>query len=268
MDKIINPCEICIEEACEGKFNCHCSTCKQYDKCNKFLSATIRITTKCTQSCGHCCFECSPEKSDFMSVEMSEKIKKFIEHNHIRYLNIMGGEFYCHPQWEKILSNLLSSNVIISRIVTNGDWYKNDRNKILKFFKNKDNFLISISKDKWHTNKYADKAFEFLQDNKIVSNICEKLTEESIVPLGRGQLIYSNHYCMFGTFCGQPDNMYSILIDEIGKIYKCTMGIWDYADVDNYMFDFRKRFKEFNQVFYGTFVPNCKSCNMAFNLKR
>jgi len=65
---------------------------------------------------------------------------------------------------------------------------------------------------------------------------------------------------MFGTYC-QGSNKYQIMIDEEGQIYKCAMGIWNYASVDEYLEGgFDERFKEFHQVFNSVFIGSCSSC--------
>jgi len=263
MRRIIDPCSICVEEQCGGKRTCNCETCSQQKECNKFLSATVRITTKCTQSCGHCCFSCSPKSNDFMTIEMAEKISKFAENNGVRYFNIMGGEFYCHPEWKEILHILIPS-VQIARVVSNGDWYETQKEEILDFFKKYNNVHISISDDKWHTNKFSKQAQEYLQSNNIISNIGTGiLKDEGLVPIGRAQYEYS-FYSFMGSYCSKPDSKYSFLIDEKGEIYKCGFGVWNYADVDSYMTDFRPRFKEVGMNFEKTFIPSCKSCYRSY----
>ena len=62
------------------------------------------LLQKCTQSCSHCCFSCSPNNNIFMSTETASKIKMFLINNNInKRINIMGGEFFCHPNWKEII---------------------------------------------------------------------------------------------------------------------------------------------------------------------
>ena len=258
-------CDICIEETCKGEHNCHCDTCVLSAKCYRRLHPTIRITNRCTQRCMHCCFNSSPESKVFMSIEQAEKTMKFLTSNEISFCQIMGGEFFCNPDWFEIMS-LIVQNVKFTRIVSNGDWAHNEKvkEKFAKFIDlYKKSIRISISNDKWHTNYNNDAAELFLKETGVNYNIPEKdyMCEDSIVPVGRGELAGGGFYNYMGTFCSQNDEKYGFLIDEIGNIYKCPMGILNYAVIDNYLDGgFAKKFKEFNQKFYKIFIPSCSSC--------
>lgn len=260
----MNPCDICIDEKCNGKKNCDCLNCKMQSECNKYLKPTIRITTKCTQSCSHCCFSCSPEGNKMMSLKMARKIKLFLDNNEIKVINLMGGEFFCNPDWFGII-DILAKNLIDVRLVTNGDWANSYKLKeiLLLLLKANNNIHLSISKDKWHTNQYIDLAEQFCLDNNIKYNVAtkEETTNDSIVPIGKSKW-ETNFYSLFACHCEHPDKHYSFLIDENGTIFKCGFGIWDYANIDEYLQGgFAKRFKRFNQVFYNkTFIPNCRVC--------
>ena len=82
------PCDICLEEKCDGKHDCHCDTCSLKDKCYRKLHATIRITNKCTQECSHCCFASSPKSNIMMSIEKAKEIAKFFIVNSLHQLNL------------------------------------------------------------------------------------------------------------------------------------------------------------------------------------
>ena len=256
----MNPCDICIEEECKGEKNCNCETCKVKNECTKFLHPTIRITTKCTQSCSHCCFSCSPEKSDFMSIETAWKIRNFLNKHEINVINLMGGEFYCNPDWKEILSALIEG-LGFCRLTSNGDWAGEDNYyEFINEFKRYDNLKISISKDKWHTNKNVDKAEELLKLNNINFNITtdEETTDESVVPIGRSKWESFNMFGMFAMYCNKPYNKYAFLIDEVGEIFKCAMGAWRFTDIEDK--DFKNRFKQFNQAFYKSHIMSCTQC--------
>lgn len=55
-----------------------------------------------------------------MSVDISKSISKFIKSNNILSSNVMGGEFFCNPNWYDILSEIIS-NLTMMRLVSNGD---------------------------------------------------------------------------------------------------------------------------------------------------
>lgn len=257
-------CDICLEEKCGGKHNCHCATCSRLKECYRFLHATIRITTKCTQTCSHCCFSCSPESTKMMTIEKAKEISTFLQNNHIGSLNVMGGEFFCNPDWFDIIDSFLSVSVNV-RLVSNGDWANNEKVKeqLVSLNEKYPNILhISISKDKWHNNINVESAEKFLKENKFRYNIgTDKEDDDNvIVPIGRGQMSYGL-YELFACYCHKPEHMYSFLIDENGDIYKCGFGVWNYANIADYLDGgFRKKFKEFNKKFYGIWVSSCGSC--------
>ena len=261
------PCDICLEEKCEGRHDCHCDTCSLKSECYRQLHPTIRITNKCTQKCGHCCFSSHPDSKIMMTIEQSEKTAKFLKNNEIKTVNLMGGEFFCNPDWFEILSNIVSS-VKFARIVTNGDWanslaVKSKLSTFISLFGKKIQF--SISKDCWHTNKNVEAAAEFFKTAEVPYNVAnsDQTTKQSIVPVGRarGQYI-SGLYDMMGCYCQNPENMYSFLIDEEGDIYKCGFGMLKYANIEKYLDGgFNKRFKEYNSVFYTKFIPSCGACS-------
>ena len=249
-----------------------CETCKVVDKCHRELSPTIRITTKCTQSCSHCCFSCSPKKEDMMTIKMATKIGKFIQKNNIGYIQIMGGEFYLNSNWVDIMDKFVL-HVRQIRLVTNGDWAgnENEAKKVISYVKEMPNIYISLSFDKWHTNQYTEKAKELCIENNIPFNIAteEKTYDENIVPVGRSELD-CGFFGMFSCYCHNPFRKYSFLIDEGGDIYKCGFGIWNYANINEYLKGgFSKRFKEFGEKFYDVHISSCRSCVRAYhNQKR
>lgn len=268
----MNPCDICLEKECKGNLNkCNCSECKLAATCPRFLHATIRITNKCTQECSHCCFSSSPKSNIMMSIDMARKIEKFLISNDILSLNIMGGEFFCNPDWEEII-NIFSERTVSIRLVSNGDWVvDNNLKERIKSLKNLNKIRIHISKDKWHNNKNSEEAYNFLKDNGIKTKITlpKEATDSSIVPIGRGEQIYGM-YSFIGGYCENPLNKYSFLIDEYGEIFKCPFGVWNYANVMEYQDGgFAERFKELNKIFYKSFIPSCRDCiTQAFLKKR
>lgn len=196
-------CDICLDEQCGGKRNCE--NCKVKSTCPRNLSPTIRITTKCTQSCRHCCWECSPKSNDFMSISVAKQIATFIKKNDINYCTIMGGEFFCHPEWKTILKIIIPT-VKICRLVTNGDWGKNKYvSKFLSQFK--ENLLVSISEDNWHTNKYAEKAKQQCIEHGLKWNIPsdEMKGDQVLVPSGRLRFEPTSIFGLFATYCSNPD---------------------------------------------------------------
>lgn len=259
----MNKCEICFDPEKECNNICKGETCKNFSSCHRFLHPTIRITTKCTQSCTHCCFSCSPNKSDMMTIETATNIKAFMNTNNISIANIMGGEFYMNPQWFEVISILAKENR--SRIVSNGDWASSTKisNRVVSLLK-ENRITMSISNDKWHTNKNIETARHILNINNVKYNIADdtnKTTNESIVPVGRSTYMYNGIYSMFGSYCRNPEHRYSFMIDEKGEIYKCSFGIWNYDNISEFVNGgFAERFKYVGEKFFNTWIANCQRC--------
>lgn len=199
-----------------------------------------------------------------MSFETAQDIAKFVKSNDVSYLNLMGGEFFCNPDWYKIFRALIDA-AKFARIVSNGDW-ANVNSVKTKLMKLKDEFdgkfKISISNDKWHTNANVEKAEKFLKEKNFLYNISssEDMSENAIVPTGRSMFAMST-YSMFACYCRNPEKKYGFLIDEDGEIYKCDFGNFGYANIHDYLDGgFDVRFKEFNKNFYSVFIPNCTTC--------
>ena len=161
-----SPCAFCIEESCGGTHECNCETCEHREVCPKVLRPTIRITTRCTQSCIHCCFACTPKSSDFMSLEVAEVTRDFLQAHNIWSITIMGGEVFCHPQWREILDILLPV-VKYCRIVSNGDWAVSEP-EFASFLVNYPHVKVSLSRDEWHTNAHLDAAIALLEENGVL----------------------------------------------------------------------------------------------------
>lgn len=259
---MIKPCDICLEKKCKaegGVGSCNCETCAVKDCCPKRLQPTIRITQKCTQSCSHCCFSCSPTKDIHMTIETATMIAKFLKTHEVFSINLMGGEIFCNPNWKQILDILIPA-VEMARIVSNGDWVEHE-NDFAEYVSKYKNCYVAISEDKWHTNKNIEKAEQVLIKNDVTCRISDLEEEDfNLVPIGNAEF-ESGLYSMFGCYCHNPEHQYSFLIDEIGDIFKCSFGVWKYDNVDDYLDGgFAERFKEFNTVFYNTFIPSCASC--------
>lgn len=263
----MNRCDICLDEKCKENSNehkCNCDSCIHLKECYKFLHPTIRLTTKCTQECNHCCFSCSPKSDKMMELETAKEIAIFLKNNNIVSLNVMGGEFYCNPDWFFILEEFFNIGCHI-RLVSNGDWGINHKVKADLFDLNerfKEQFHISLSYDSYHTNQYTNEAIDFLEKNKFNYNVGETSDkgDDGLIPIGRSENSFG-FFGMFSCYCHNPKFYYSFLIDEIGNIYKCSFGVWQYAKIQDYKNGgFAKRFKEFNKKFYSIFIPSCTSC--------
>lgn len=195
-----------------------------------------------------------------MSIEKAKEINQFLISNNIDYINVMGGEFFMHPDWFEVITTL-GQGIGAVRIATNGDWVETETERIKELT---ENILVyfAISKDRWHNNKNVEAAAKFCSDNMIPYKVAteEETTAESIVPIGRSEFDFGM-YSMFMCYCTKPDRKYSFLIDEQGVVYKCPLGAWDYANISDYVDGgFDKAFKEFTTIFYSEFIPNCATC--------
>lgn len=266
----MKPCDICLEKECKAKNGpgtCNCETCAVREECPKKLRAVIRLTLKCTQTCEHCCFDCSPKNDTHMTIESARKIAQFLEANEIQYVNIMGGEVFCNPDWKEII-DIIVPVVKQARIVSNGDWAV-VHPEFAEHISKHENCYVSVSKDRWHTNKNIEVAEQLLIKNNVIVKVSDlNETESNLVPIGRAE--YSGSmFSMFGCYCHNPQHQYSFMIDEEGNIYKCGFGVWNYAHVDEYITGgFAERFKELNKRFYNIFIPSCSSCIRSYKFSK
>jgi hypothetical protein len=200
-----------------------------------------------------------------MSVNTAESISRFLKLYDIKKVSIMGGEFFCNPNWLQIL-NILLPNLEICRLVTNGDWAEEDifLNQLLPY---NDRIILAISEDKWHTNKFTRRAVEQCEEYGfawVLPSI--KMQEDTaLVPMGRLEGNPSGFYGMFSTYCSNPENQYSFLIDEIGDVFKCSFGVKRYTNINDHLDgSFPAMFREFNRKFYERAPMNCYRCSMPF----
>lgn len=199
-----------------------------------------------------------------MTVETAEVIATFLNANGIASLNVMGGEFFCNPDWHPIIAHFLSTGSVL-RLVSNADWYNDDTVKDKLAILNEENkgrLFLSLSYDRWHTNTGVEAAVKYLKSHNIPYTVEDKeqASEAGIVPIGRGESS-CGIYSMLACYCHNPQNQYSFMIDEDGVIYKCPFGVLEYANVIDYVDGgFNAKFKDFNSKFYSIFIPSCTSC--------
>lgn len=207
-----------------------------------------------------------------MSVETAKNIAQFLKNNDILYINLMGGEFFLNRAWYSIFKMLINE-VAVARIVSNGDWANHEPTK-KKLLKLRDEFgqkfKISISCDKWHTNSNVKAAGMFCHQNGIRYNVAtpeDNTKELGLVPTGRADGTVG-FYSFLGAYCNNTEYKYSLLINEMGEIYKCSFGVWKYANVSEYKSGgFNKRFKSVNMKFYDMPVGSCGKCIMQARMR-
>jgi hypothetical protein len=201
-----------------------------------------------------------------MAPEMAAKVARFVKSNGIDRLNVMGGEFFCNPDWEEVLATLFASAGHV-RLVSNGDWAGSakSRKQVTGFLAGRANVHVALSFDKWHTNRHVEAAEKACADAGILHIRADREDDTGSVPVGRHQLEMDTVYGMFSCWCHKPDRKYTLLVDEEGLISKCPFGMWTYDRIDHYLEGgFRERFKQFHGAFYGTFVPSCHRCAMSW----
>jgi len=200
--------------------------------------------------------------ADFMTVDMAKTIHAFLAANDIDRVNIMGGEFFCHPEWKAIIATLVDG-MAIARLVTNGDWAasKNLATSVTGFLKGLPQIHVSISNDKWHENAHVDAASTACEEAGIPCNVEHPgtATDDTIVPVGRSAFEFG--FYSMARYCANPKKTYGFLIDERGEICKCAMGILPYDDVENFVGGgFAARFKEMGTAFQKSFIMACADC--------
>jgi MoaA/NifB/PqqE/SkfB family radical SAM enzyme len=200
-----------------------------------------------------------------MSVDTAESISQFLKLYEIKRTSIMGGEFFCNPDWLHIFKILLP-NLDYCRLVTNGDWAK-DKDFLKQLLPYNDRMSIAISEDRWHSNKFTKQAVEQCEELNFHWALPseEMQRDTALVPVGRLEYNPSGFYGMFSAYCSNPAQHYSFLIDEIGDIFKCSFGKKKYTNIKKHLDgSFLVKFKEFNKKFYQRSPMNCYRCTSMF----
>ena len=211
-----------------------------FDRSRKNQSIVVRITDFCNNQCAHCCFDCSPHGTNFMSLDTIRLLSKVFEDNSevCYWFNVMGGEPTLHPDYEQLIDVFEGRHV---RIVTNGWWINNEKAKdrFLNFCLNtKAEIHVGVSRDKFHPKGVGDRAFQFLQENKVDDDF--GLTtpnpddeEGSIASVGRAfhnQIGYMRS--LFQAYCQSSNTRNtSFTVLEDGTVTHCCFGIWPIGNI-------------------------------------
>lgn len=200
-----------------------------------------------------------------MSPQVAKDVARFAVANGVRRLNVMGGEFFCNPDWEAVLGTLAGAvGRSALRLVSNGDWAGNAKLKkrVVEFLGEHGSIYVALSNDQWHTNRHIAAASSALKKAGIIFfTATEEEGNSPPAPVGRHRFQMDSSFSMFSCWCGGPERKYQFLVDEEGLISKCPLGIWTYDRIGHYLDGgFRERFKQFHGVFHGTFIANCHRC--------
>ena len=203
-----------------------------------------------------------------MTVDMAQSINKFCTQNKINKINVMGGEFFCNPDWLNIVDTL-SKDMARVRLVSNSDWFVSDdiKKDILDLCNKNKQLYFALSYDDWHTNKYVYKAERFLEENDISfqSETWEDAQESTILPVGRaGDNYIGTRYDMFGAYCRVPTHLYSFLIVENGCIYACPLSMRFYlGHVEDDLQTFRSTYVSKKKPIIDN-IMSCGQCNRLY----
>jgi hypothetical protein len=156
-----------------------------------------------------------------MSIETSRHVNEFLVSNGIDAANVMGGEFFCHPSWMDVVDTINNAMKDV-RLVSNGDWARTKKSTghVIEFLAKHPGIRVSLSKDKWHSNRHVDAAARACRENGIpvVVECTELGSDETIVPVGRAVMHY-NFFSGVARYRASPSHAYSFLIDETGSLY-------------------------------------------------
>jgi hypothetical protein len=198
---------------------------------------------------------------------MARKVGRFCQVNNITHCEVIGGEFFCNPDWLSVITEATRGMRYV-RLVTNGDWAGNKETaeQVISWLTNlgvdDPIFALGISNDRWHTNRHVEEAARLLKEADLPYKLAGPgdMPDDGLVPIGRHKFEYT-FFSMMGCWCHEPERKYTMLIDEVGEIYKCQLGAWPYDNIENYQDGgWSARFKEFNSIFYGCWLSNCASC--------
>ena len=81
--------------------------------------AWIEITTRCNLKCRHCYNESSPYRTSDMSLDQFKEVVEYLTASHIKKIQIIGGEPFCHRDLMKMLEFVVGKFDFIE-VFTNG----------------------------------------------------------------------------------------------------------------------------------------------------
>lgn len=184
----------------------------------------------------HCGFSCSINNNTHMTIDTCNNLIDFINKYNIDYVQLMGGELYLNPDYKYIIEKILNCKSIIqARIVTNGDWFINDRSFIKLFYKFKNKVFFAISLDQYHNDigRYNN-LINLVHNSNLSYNIIKEIADRDVVPIGNARINkinirYNTGYCSAGV----TDRL---TINENGDISKCFFGLYKIGNINDYFY--------------------------------
>jgi radical SAM protein with 4Fe4S-binding SPASM domain len=74
------------------------------------LDITLMLNNSCYTDCIYCYADCQTEITDYLSVEQISRLIEECKKIGVRNIGLMGGEVLKHPNWEKVISELVNNN--------------------------------------------------------------------------------------------------------------------------------------------------------------
>lgn len=105
---------------------------------------TVEVTDSCNLECAHCYLEASPAKRSRITYTDFERLTKTFRENYGLSIELTGGEFFMHPEWQPILELALEQFSLVG-ILTNATFLPEDALAVLSH--NADRVTLGVSLD-------------------------------------------------------------------------------------------------------------------------
>lgn len=209
----------------------------------KLNNITIRMTNFCNEECEHCVFSSGPSFNKHLTIELSEKLQKWIPPT--TCVTILGGEFTLVPDYDIVASNIVNGKAECG-FITNGIFVESEirTKRFIDFINSLGNkrITVRVSQSQYHSPKlYGLKAYGALQELLVdKKNLKLELIQKSIIlPIGRA---YDNgieieewaNHPEYGAFCENENHLF---IDEEGYLHYCPTGNSKFDHIDECAFD-------------------------------
>lgn len=131
------------------------------------IAAELQVVTKCNLRCKHCC-QSSYDKE--MPMRQLENILRILAEKNVFEINLVGGEFFLHPNALEIIRQCCLKYNFATTVITNGTFLTGNIIEKLEKFKNNLVFLISLEGVEENNDKIRGQGV-FVKVDKAIKNL-------------------------------------------------------------------------------------------------